>query len=127
MIKIVEYSATLGTCVMNCFFFFTLSFFLFRLCYRKTLSLFSLCSIMRNLQKNVNIIWQTPHFQTKPPPPISLSPPFLAKIFRTHPFPLILKKSTTSPPLFMTGDSKFYYSQLIPTSLGCILFTCFLK
>ena len=40
---------------------------------------------MRNLQKNLNMIWQTPNFNFQPPPP----------------FPSILKKS--NPPLYEGG------------------------
>ena len=42
---------------------------------------------MKNLQKNLNIIWQPP-ITRQPPPPLAY-PPFLTKIFRPPPAPSI--------------------------------------
>ena len=51
---------------------------------------------MKNLQKNLSIIWQSssPHFALP-------SPPFLEKFFRTPPFPSILGK--LNPSLYQEG------------------------
>ena len=54
---------------------------------------------MRNLQKNLNTIWQPPPFLDKPPH--FAYPPFSSKNFQTPPFPSIFKKST--PPLHEGG------------------------
>ena len=53
---------------------------------------------MRNLQNNLNIIWQ-PSISRQPPPPVLSNLPFSSKHFQTPPFPSILKKS--NPPPFM--------------------------
>ena len=66
----------------------------------KHIKFFSPCHIMRNLQKNLNIIWQ-PLISRHPPPPFCFTPsPFLAKIFRPSSISINFEKIE---PLFMKG------------------------
>ena len=60
---------------------------------------------MRNLQKNLHIIWQPPLLDTPAPPNLPY-PPFLANILRL-PFPSILKKLNPAPHLWRTGGSNY--------------------
>ena len=65
---------------------------------------FSMC-VIRNLQKNFNIIWQPPISRQPPLPPFCLRPPFLAKIFRPLPSHHLHQfwKSATSPHFMKVG------------------------
>ena len=63
------------------------------------------CScIVRNLKKNINVIWQT-LFLVKPSP-FCLAPPFLAKISRTPHFHKVLKSQTPLPPFMKRGGER---------------------
>ena len=61
---------------------------------------------MRNLQKNLNIIWQPSPFLDKSPlPPFCLTPLFQQKISDPPPFTSILKRSIPPPPNYETVTS----------------------
>ena len=55
---------------------------------------FFLCCIMRNLQKNLTIIWNSPN-----PPILSYTPPFSSKNFQTSPISVNIEKVDPPPPL----------------------------
>ena len=52
---------------------------------------------MRNLQKNLNIIWQPLPFLDKPPPPFCLTP-FSSKKFQPPPISINFEKVEPPPP-----------------------------
>ena len=53
----------------------------------KGIKIFCLCCIIMNLQEKPQSNMATLHFQTKPPLPFCLNPPFSVKVFRTLPPP----------------------------------------
>ena len=55
---------------------------------------------MRNLQKNLSIIWQPPLFLDKPPPFCPAPPSFLAKLFRP---PISISFEKVEPPFMTRG------------------------
>ena len=71
---------------------------------KRNKSRFFLRCIMRNLQKNLNIIWQSSI--SKQISPSCLDPSFLANIFKPRPFPSILNKLSSRP--LLTGEGGNY-------------------
>ena len=67
---------------------------------------------MRNLQKNLHIIWQPPTSRHPPLPPNLPYPPFLANILRL-PFPSVLKKLNPAPHLWRMGGSNYVIASFL--------------
>ena len=67
---------------------------------------------MRNLKKNLHIIWQPPTSRHPPLPPNLPYPPFLANILRL-PFPSVLKKLNPAPHLWRMGGSNYVIASFL--------------